>query len=350
MASFGNQNASPQAADSAFPNIPSDSISCLAVNGTRQTPTTVVSAGSWDKSLSIYEITYNGANLGNVVHRGAIQHDGPVLSADFMSDQQTVFSGGADGTVRMWNCTQGPQALQTIGKHDQAVRCVKWIPELNVVASGSWDKTLRLWDCRQPTPAMTVQTAERIYAMDAAGKVVVLGTADQHLHAWPDISQQQSKFEYKSPLNYQTRCVSIFADQQGFAVGSIEGRVAIEYFSECANKPQNSQSFVFKCHRDGNDIYGVNAIDFHTTNKFLTAGSDGTIVWWDKDKRNRLAIRDRFKKEAPIVAAKFSPNGQSMFYAASYDWGKGADAAPQCQTNTIMHHAVKESDIATRKS
>lgn len=59
-----------------------------------------------------------------------------------------------------------------------------------------------------------------------------------------------------------TRCVSIFPDQQGFAVGSIEGRVGIEYFSEQAAKAQaaggykpvstygsTKLSFAFKCHR-----------------------------------------------------------------------------------------------------
>jgi mRNA export factor len=29
-------------------------------------------------------------------------------------------------------------------------------------------------------------------------------------------------------LKYQTRCVAAFPDQNGFALGSIEGRVAIE--------------------------------------------------------------------------------------------------------------------------
>lgn len=58
------------------------------------------------------------------------------------------------------------------------------------------------------------------------------------------------------------RCVSIFPDQKGFAVGSIEGRVGIEYFSEQAAKAQTpggykpvntyggaKLSFAFKCHR-----------------------------------------------------------------------------------------------------
>ena len=34
----------------------------------------------------------------------------------------TTFSAGCDGQVRMWNPSQGPNAVQIIGKHDQPVR------------------------------------------------------------------------------------------------------------------------------------------------------------------------------------------------------------------------------------
>jgi mRNA export factor len=62
-----------------------------------------------------------------------------------------------------------------------------------------------------------------------------------------------------SPLKYQTRCVATFPDKQGFLVGSIEGRVAVQHIDEA----QQSKNFTFKCHRDNNDIYAVNAISFH---------------------------------------------------------------------------------------
>ncbi len=314
---------------------------------------------------------YNGLAVGQIMHRGQIRHDAPVLCTDFHSDQQTIFSGGADGTVRQWNVTQGTQT-QTIGKHDQPVKCCKWLPELNCVATASWDKTVRVWDCRTPTPALTIQLNEKIHAMDTKNKILVLATADQHIHCYPDMTNTNNKFEYKSPLgSYQTRCISIFNDVQGFALGSVEGRVAIEYFSSLPNKPklhsqqtknsvpENKNDFVFKCHRDNTDIYSVNAIDFHCTNKFLTAGSDGQIVWWDKDKRNRVAIRDFFKRKnindensvpTPIVSAKFSPNGTTMFYAATYDWSKGADYAPKVQQNLILAHNIDPAEIATKKT
>jgi hypothetical protein len=53
----------------------------------------------------------------------------------------------------------------------------------------------------------------------------------------------------ESPLKYQHRCVSIFDDKKnaptGFALGSVEGRVAIQYVN--AQNPKDN--FTFKCHR-----------------------------------------------------------------------------------------------------
>jgi hypothetical protein len=60
----------------------------------------------------------------------------------------------------------------------------------------------------------------------------------------------------ESPLKYQHRCVSIFKDKKGaptgFALGSVEGRVAIQYVN-VANPKDN---FTFKCHRSTGAVNG----------------------------------------------------------------------------------------------
>ncbi len=52
---FGQQQAvkSSQDNDVTFPQAPSDSISCLAANGSLANNTTVVVAGSWDNTVRI---------------------------------------------------------------------------------------------------------------------------------------------------------------------------------------------------------------------------------------------------------------------------------------------------------
>ncbi|CAN6874903.1 unnamed protein product, partial [Brassica oleracea] len=67
-----------------------------------------------------------------------------------------------------------------------------------------------------------------------------------------------------SPLKYQTRCVTAFPDQQGFfgisdSLGSIEVRVGVHHLDDS----QQNKNFAFKCHRDGNEIYSINALNFH---------------------------------------------------------------------------------------
>ena len=59
----------------------------------------------------------------------------------------------------------------------------------------------------------------------------------------------------------------------------LQGRVGVHHVEDA----QQSKNFTFKCHRDGTDIYAVNAITFHPVHgTFVTAGSDGAYNFWDK--------------------------------------------------------------------
>ena len=164
----------------------------------------------------------------------------------------------------------------------------------------------------------------------------------------------------KSSLNYQTRCISIFADNQGFAMGSIEGRIALEYYNELPQKmaaqqqklstakPPGAKSFVFKFHRDGQDVYAVNSIDFNNKNTFVTAGSDGVFAVWDKEARQRLSLFELHKKRCPITCAKFSPMGNMLFYSLSYDWSKGAENNSPALGNAIAVHAITDAEVTPK--
>merc|ERR1719353_2752895 len=143
--------------------------------------------------------------------------------------------------------------------------------------------------------------------MDVGHPALVAATADRGFHVF-DLTAGLSKQlgTWTSDMAYQTRCVSIFADKTGFAAGCIEGRVSIEYFDEMGTgggvKPKK---FMFKCHRIKTqpnlgtnspcDIYGVNAIAFNHLNTFVTGGSDGNMVVWDKDNRSRITGFDMFE-------------------------------------------------------
>jgi cell cycle arrest protein BUB3 len=95
----------------------------------------------------------------------------------------------------------------------------------------------------------------------------------------------------ESPLKYQTRSVACYPDCSGYALSSIEGRVAMEFFDSSEEVQQ--QKYSFRCHRGkegGEDVaYPVNAIAFHPIyGTFATGGSDGLVNIWDGKKKRKI--------------------------------------------------------------
>lgn len=84
--------------------------------------------------------------------------------------------------------------------------------------------------------------------------------------------------ERESSLRYQTRCVRCFPDATGFALASVEGRVAMDYFDQ--SEAAQARKYAFKCHRRseaGKDtVYPVNAVAFHPVHGTFATGGPHT--------------------------------------------------------------------------
>ena len=124
-----------------------------------------------------------------------------------------------------------------VAAHEAPVKTCNWIkaPNYTCLMTGSWDKTLKFWDLRQQSPILTLNLPERCYTADVEYPVAVVSTAARHLLVYQLENSPQEYKRIDSPLKYQHRCVSIFKDKKGmpsgFALGSIEGRVAIQYIN-----------------------------------------------------------------------------------------------------------------------
>lgn len=301
----------------------------------------LLASGSWDKTVRVWEVQQQGQQL-NAVAKAQITHDGPVLSTAFSGDGSTVFSGSTDKTAKMWQLG-GAQQGQQIAQHDAPIKFISPIQEMNTVVTGSWDKTLKYWDTRTPNAQMTVQLPERVYAMDVRYPLMLVATAERHIMVYDLKNPQQAYRQIESMLKFQTRSVAAFPDKSGFAVGSIEGRCGIMH----VDKNDEKKNFAFKCHRDGNDVYPVNGINFHPTGTFATCGGDGTFNFWDKDIKQRL--KSFQKMPLPISVGKFNSRGDIFAYSASYDWGKGASGYNASQQSKIYLHFTQEDEIRKKK-
>ena len=237
--------------------------------------------------------------------------------------------------------------------HDAAIRCSAFatVSGQQILITGSWDKTVRYWDLRQSTPAATLNCQERIYTMDVRNSLLVIGTADRYINV-VDLNAPDKFFKtIQSPLKWQTRVVSCFNDATGFAVGSIEGRCAIQYVDE----KDASSNFSFKCHRetpttgsrDVSQVYSVNDISFHPQHgTFSTAGSDGTFHFWDGNAKHRL--KGYPAVGGPITSTAFNRQGSVFAYAVSYDWSQGYQKNTPQTVTKVMLHGVNPDEIKPR--
>lgn len=375
---FGSASSSTtttqEAKDIEVENPPTDGISSIAWSPQAD----FLAAGSWSNEVRIYEVNAQGQS----VPKAAYSHEQPVLEVIWSADGTKIISGGCDRAARAFDVSTG-QSSQ-VAAHEAPIRKLAWL-DINgqgLLATGSWDKTLKYWDLRQQSPAVSVTLPERIYTMDTVFPLMVVGTAARKIHIY---HLNNPSVEYKSldsPLKWQTRCIACFNDAQGYAVGSIEGRVAIQHVED----KQTANNFSFKCHRKDatssggsrltsnttvHQVWAVNDIKFHKQHgTFATAGSDGTINMWDKDSKTRLKTFEN--RGGPITSVSFNRTGTVFAYSISYDWSQGHSGAhavgttgpagntgttggttavggnPVGQLNKIMLHALKDDEIKKR--
>jgi len=150
-----------------------------------------------------------------------------------------------------------------------------------------------------------VTLPERVYAARVRDNLMICGCADKKIYLF-DLKNPNQPFKVMdSPLKYHTKTLAIFPDRKGFAIGSIEGRIHLNFFEE------TNKTFTFKCHRkqigsnaNSSEVYSVNSLDFHPKGSFASAGSDGGFHFWCKNSKTRLLKNP--DKNQPISDAKFS--------------------------------------------
>ncbi|GAA5825164.1 hypothetical protein JCM11251_006126 [Rhodosporidiobolus azoricus] len=342
MSFFGARPAAAlEPKDIEVPNLPNDSTSQLAFSPVAD----FLAVASWSNEVRVYEVNPQGQAIG----KAAYSHEAPALCVDWSKDGTKLVSGGADKAARMLDVQTGQS--QQVAAHDDTIKCVKFFDAGGqpMLVTGSWDKTLRYWDLRQPTPAVTVQLPERCYALDVTYPLMVVGTAERQIQIFNLNTPGQAFKTITSPLRWQTRTIACFPDAAGYAIGTVEGRVAIQHVDDKAA----SSNFTFKCHRKedpapskSSSVYAVNDIKFHPYGTFSTAGSDGTINFWDKESKTRLKTFDN--KGGPIASTSFNHTGRIFAYAVTQDWSGGHMSNKPDFVNKVYLHPCKDEEVKKR--
>lgn len=268
---------------------------------------------SWDTSVRLYDINANQM-------KASYNHDMPVFDCAFEGSTY-AWSGGADRVLKRFDFKS--QVGMVVGQHQDAIKSVEYCPDVNLVATGGWDRHMKIWDPRlcdsdRCKPINDSYLGDKVYSIGACGDKVIVGCSDRRIYIFDLRNMTHSLRE--TTLKYQIRCVKPFADQQGYVVASIEGRVAVEYIDP--SPEVQKQKYAFKCHRNKDSkgvesVYPVNTVSFHQRyNTFATGGSDGYVGIWDG--RNKKRLVQFHKYPTSISSVCFSQDGSILAIASSY--------------------------------
>lgn len=344
---------------------------------------TLLASSSWDSAVRIHDtsaanaalVTQKQMDCGPLLCLATASVDVPAATSVPSTEARkntgaVVYTGGLDGSVRKFDVDANEVSL--VGYHGSAtgtdgggasfndkhaVSCICAISNIgsgNVIVSASWDGTFHLWDLRGSngsrgsrgtTPVETLKLPGKAFAMDVAtsnlgtdvvGRIVVATSGRRTCVIDIEIDSSDpsaplravQRLERESSLKYQTRVVKFFHDGTGMALGSIEGRVAIEYLDELQLDSGGKKKYAFKCHRVGDTVYPVNSIAFHPIlGTFATGGCDGTVVMWDGRNKKKLTTLPKFPTS--VAAMTFNADGTELAIASSYTFEEGEREHPR---------------------
>ncbi|MCY7284656.1 MAG: hypothetical protein LH679_14750, partial [Cyanobacteria bacterium CAN_BIN43] len=101
------------------------------------------------------------------------------------SDWQTLISGSADKTIKIWNLARGEQLRSLAAPKDQ-INCLAIDPYDECFASGCEDGTLTIWDIETIEQICPMRHAWGVNAIAFSpdGDLLVSGSADETIKIW----------------------------------------------------------------------------------------------------------------------------------------------------------------------
>lgn len=289
---------------------------------------------SWDSTVRLYDAGLND-------FKGTHKAPAPVLDCSFAGSKDAFYCGGLDAALAAHDVASGTR--RELGRHGAPIKCVDYHKGLGVVVTGSWDGKMKVWDERQSAALVsTCDLPGKVFTQGLSKTRVVVGCSGRAVHIF-DLRKLRPAGEAEekrtSSLKHQTRVIRCSPDGLGYVMGSVEGRVALEYFDQSPAAPL--KKFAFKCHRDKGVIYPVNAISFNPVyGTFATGGCDGFVNVWDGANKKRLCQFEKYPTS--IASLSFNHDGSLLAIAASYTFEEGDKTHPD---DKVIIRRIQDSDV-----
>lgn len=159
----------------------SDAVSCLSLNEEHG----LLYSASWDRTFKVWRISdYKCLESVNA-------HDDAVNSVVSRSGGEIVFTGSADGTVKVWNWEQQRKGTkhslsQTLLQQECAVTALAIDAPGSVLYCGSSDGLVNFWELEKGLAHGGVLKGHKlaVLCLETAGNLVFSGSADKTICVW----------------------------------------------------------------------------------------------------------------------------------------------------------------------
>ncbi|XP_057949851.1 mitotic checkpoint protein BUB3.3 isoform X2 [Malania oleifera] len=277
---------------------------------------------SWDSSLRLYDVDSS-------VIRLEVPVEAALLDCCFQHES-VAFTAGSDRSVTRYDLLLGIH--DTIGDHDDLATCIEYSDETHQVISAGWDRKIMSWDirCAKALTYTKVLTAA-VDSMSLCGFNLMFATGES-INMYDLRNLERSLQVKESYTNLRIRCIrSIPNNCEGFAAGTVDGRVALEI-----PHPSNSNDlgYTFRCHpksKNGRDhLVAVNDIVFNplTSSILVTSDNEGYICAWDSQSRRR--IFELARCPSSVASLSYNNGGQLLAIAASYSYQEANETRIWC--------------------
>ncbi len=238
-------------------------------------------------------------------------HQGGVSACACSPDGLRLLSGGSDGTLRLWDAASGVVLLCCNGHDDEVLACA-FSQDGTRMLSGGLDGTLRMWDSSSGA-ALLRCTGHRSKISSCAfgpdGTQLLSGGYDGTLQLW-DATSGELLRRYRDPGSFRLHACAYSSDGTRLlsANGDCWGQGSLRLWDVV------SGAVLLRCDSDQG---GFLACAFSPDGRrLLSGGYDGTLRLWDTLTGAELLRCETHGLWVP--ACGFSPDGRRLM-AGSFD-------------------------------